>query len=62
MGPNVSYAKDMPLLIKIYDHVIHFSQHHQYYKKEARNTGSVQVKDEAGPLYHARSRVSEFIS
>jgi hypothetical protein len=53
MGPNVSYAKDMPLLIKIYNHVVHFSQHHRY-KKEARNTGSMQVKDEAGPLYHDR--------
>jgi hypothetical protein len=61
MGPNVSYAKNMPLLIKIYDHIVHFSQHHRY-KKEARNAGSVQVKDEAGPLYRARSRVSEFIS
>ncbi len=49
LGPNVLYAKDMSLLIKIYDHVVHFYQHHRY-KKEARNAGSVLEADGVGKV------------
>lgn len=58
LAPNLSYVKDMVLLVKMYDHFVH---HYLYtrYKKECRAPGSVRARDEAGPGYHRRNKVSK---
>ena len=50
MKPNTTYAKDMTLLICLYDHFVH---HYLYlhYKKDCRNPGSVKAAVEASPQY-----------
>jgi|SRR6266545_626187 len=60
LAPNTTYAQDMLLLVKIYDHFVHFYQHSRY-KRDAKVAGSVKVAEEANPQYHARSRVCNFI-
>ena len=56
LAPNLSYVKDMTLLVKMYDHFVH---HYLYtrYKKECRVPGSVRARDEAGSGYHRRNTV-----
>ena len=56
LKPNTTYAKNMPFLIRLYDHIVH---HYLYlrYKKDSRNPGSVRAADEAGPQYRGRVRV-----
>jgi hypothetical protein len=56
LKPNTTYAKDMGLLICLYDHVVH---HYMYlrYKQDSRNPGSVEAADKASPQYRGRARV-----
>lgn len=56
LAPNLKYAKDMILLVKLYDHFVH---HYLYsrYKKESRIPGSVLAADTASPQYRRRKRV-----
>jgi hypothetical protein len=60
LAPNTTYAQDMLLLMKIYDHFVHFYQHSGY-KKDAKVAGSVKIAEEANPQYHARSRMHNLI-
>jgi len=55
--PKLDYVKDMQLLIKIYDHIVHqfFSQR---WRREIQRPGSVAAADESNPAYKARDRVS----
>ena len=56
LAPNLSYVKDMVLLVKMYDHFVH---HYLYtrYQKECRVPGSVRARDETSPGYHRRNSV-----
>jgi hypothetical protein len=55
---NVAYAKDMVLLIKLYDHFIHHYLLSRY-KKECRMPGSVKAADtEPKPTYWAGLSIS----
>ena len=56
LAPNQAYAKDMILLVKLYDHFVHYYQQ-SHYKKECRMPGSVRAADEASPQYKGRIRV-----
>ena len=58
IGPNVAYVKDVPLLIKLYDHFVHYYLFNRY-KKDSCNAGSVRVADEANPIYKNRARVRD---
>jgi hypothetical protein len=60
LAPNVAYAKDMVLLIKLYDHFIH---HYllSHYKKECQMPGSVKAADTVSPQYRRRQRVHSWI-
>ena len=60
LAPNTTYVQDMLLLMKIYDHFVHFYQHSRY-KRDAKVAGSVKIAEEANPQYHARSRVCNLI-
>lgn len=57
LAPNLSYAHDMVLLVKLYDHFVHHYQQSRY-KKECRIPGSIRAADEASPQYKGRARVS----
>jgi hypothetical protein len=59
LAPNQAYAKDMILLIKLYDHFVHHYQQKRY-KKECRIPGSVRATDEASPQYRGRLRVFQY--
>lgn len=61
LAPNISYAKNMLLLVQMYDHFVH---HYQWirYRRECRLPGSVRATDEANPAYKARARVSSWFS
>jgi hypothetical protein len=59
LAPNLAYAKDMVLLVKLYDHFVHHYLQ-QRYQKECRVPGSVRAADEASPQYHNRQRVHPF--
>jgi hypothetical protein len=56
LAPNLSYIKDMVLLVKMYDHFVHHYLYNRY-KKECRMPGSVRARDEANPVYHRRNMV-----
>jgi hypothetical protein len=56
LAPNQAYAKDMILLVKLYDHFVHHYQQ-SHYKKECRMPGSVRAANEASPQYKGRIRV-----
>jgi hypothetical protein len=56
LAPNLSYIKDMVLLVKMYDHFVHHYLYNRY-KKECRAPGSVRARDEASPVYHRRNTV-----
>jgi hypothetical protein len=56
LKPNTSYATDMMLLIRLYDHYVHFYMYSRW-KREKRNPGSVGVADQTNPQYRARVRV-----
>lgn len=58
LAPNLSYAKDMVLLVKLYDHFVHHYLQ-QRYQKECRVPGSVRAADEVSPQYRNRQRVSD---
>jgi hypothetical protein len=61
LAPNLSYIKDMVLLVKMYDHFVHHYLYNQY-KKECHAPGSVRACDEASPGYHHRNTVYANIS
>ncbi|PPR06459.1 hypothetical protein CVT24_002620 [Panaeolus cyanescens] len=50
-------AKDMELLIKIYDHVVHY-YFHDMYKKEKQDPGRVAEMVGQSPVYTSRNRLS----
>ncbi|KAF6754953.1 hypothetical protein DFP72DRAFT_1123544, partial [Ephemerocybe angulata] len=56
--PNIAYAEDMDLLIRLYDHVVHHFFYGRY-TREVHNPGSVQVADEQNTVYKSRSRLAE---
>ena len=55
--PKLDYVKDMQLLIKIYDHIVH-QFFHSRWRRELQRPGSVAAADEASPAYRSRTRVS----
>jgi hypothetical protein len=55
--PNLKYAKDMALLIKIYDHIVH-QYFYSRWRRDIQRPGSVAAEDETNPAYKARNRVS----
>jgi len=55
--PNLRYANDMPLLIKIYDHIVH-QYFYSRWRRDIQRPGSVAAGDETNPAYRARIRVS----
>ncbi|KAH9475967.1 hypothetical protein JR316_0011532 [Psilocybe cubensis] len=58
LGPNLAYATDEGLLIKMFDHfVFHVMQ--ERYQKELRNPGSVLQNLENTPLYNNRIRLAK---
>ncbi|HEV7735749.1 MAG TPA: hypothetical protein VGO47_00010, partial [Chlamydiales bacterium] len=57
LQPNTTYAKDMDLLIKLYDHFVHHYQY-QCFKKESHNPGSIQAAEEMNPKYQNHKQVS----
>ena len=57
VGPNLRYVNDMPLLIKVYDHIVH-QYFHLRWRQNVQHPGSVAAGDEANPVYRARVRVS----
>ena len=56
MSANTKYAKDMELLFKIYDHIVHF-HFHRIYAKDQRDPGSVEDAAKLNPVYVARARL-----
>jgi hypothetical protein len=48
---------DMVLLVKLYDHFVHYYQQ-SHYKKECWMPGSIRAADEASSQYKGRARVS----
>lgn len=60
LAPNLAYAKDMVMLVKLYDHFIHHYLQERY-RRECRLPGSVRATDETSPQYHNRQRVSPFL-
>ena len=54
LAPNLSYVKNMVLLVKMYDHFVHHYLYNRY-KKECHTPGSVRARDEANPGYHRRN-------
>src|SRR6266540_1348428 len=59
LQPNLIYATDMNLLIKLYDHFVHYYMFTRF-KREGKMAGSVRAADEATPHYRNRARVSLF--
>jgi hypothetical protein len=60
LKPNTTYAREMELLIRLYDHVVH---HYMYlrYRRDSRNPGCVTAADKASPQYRGRARVCAFL-
>jgi len=55
--PNLQYANDMQLLIKIYDHIVH-DYFYSCWRQDIQRPGSVAAGDETNPAYRARTHVS----
>jgi hypothetical protein len=55
--PNLKYVKDMALLIKIYDHIVH-QYFYSCWHLDIQHPGSVAAEDETNPAYKARNCVS----
>ena len=55
--PNLQYANDMQLLIKIYDHIVH-DYFYSRWRRDIQCPGSVAAGDETNPAYRACTRVS----
>jgi len=59
VSPNRQLAKDLIVLAKIYDHIVHH-RHFLRYQRNSRNPGCVKASDEASPTYQNRRRVRIF--
>jgi hypothetical protein len=59
LAPNLAYAKDMVLLVKLYNNFVHHYLQ-QHYQKECQVPGSIGAADEASPQYHNRQQVLSF--
>jgi hypothetical protein len=55
--PKLDYVKDMQLLMKIYDHIVH-QFFYSRWRRDVQRPGSVAAADETNPAYKARNRVS----
>ena len=61
LAPNTSYASNMIILVKLYDHfVYHYMR--TYYRREGRVPGSVAAQLQASPQYQGRIRVRVFFT
>ena len=58
LRPNPVYLRDMDLLMKVYDHIVHFYLLVRY-TRECMAPGTVRAKDDANPTYRNRQRVRD---
>lgn len=56
LGPRLSYAYDLDLLTKLYDHFVHFYMYNRF-KKELNSPGAVYQELKSSPAYQNRVRV-----
>jgi hypothetical protein len=61
LRPNPVYLRDMDLLLKVYDHIVHFYLLMRY-TRECMAPGTVRAKDDANPTYRNRQRVCDKFS
>ncbi|KAJ2916074.1 hypothetical protein MD484_g4343, partial [Candolleomyces efflorescens] len=58
LKPNLAYANDTNMLVKLYDHIVHFYFQGRY-TRDARNPGAVQAVDDANSVYRNRARLAK---
>ncbi|KAF9548194.1 hypothetical protein CPC08DRAFT_823532 [Agrocybe pediades] len=58
LGVSAKHADNMDLLLKVYDHVVHFYLY-GHYLKEMRRPGSLEAEGKLNPTYQARKRLAE---
>ena len=56
LAPNTSYASNMDVLVKLYDHFV-FHYMRLRYRRDGRTPGSVTLQLQASPQYQGRIRV-----